>query len=251
MVNWQTGEPCNDGQGANSIFWHNKNDTFCSSFVSSVVWKGWTDTRGFVKTANAIPFLHPYKTTNVKTFPEGYGNMGECAPRDFLSDDQQAWLINGSAMPNPPPHYGTIPANTGWVQISSCSAINDQIQSLDCTGLANPSALTATDTMLVAQRLANLGHLVIASFKAPLSNVPGHITAIRPSAKSNVVILGEGPDTISAGLHNSTNTSLRQAFNVHSCNGGEHLDYCPVGAWESMTVTGQTPQLLFFYHSIQ
>jgi len=249
LVNWKTGAPCDDGKGAASIFWHNKSDTFCSSFVSAVVWKGWTGEKGFAQAVNAVSFLHPYNNSNIQDFPNGYGIMGECAPRNELSDYQQSWLLEGAAMSNPPPDYDPIPANSGWSQLTSCSAINAQIPSLDCSGLTHASSLTATDAMIVAQRLANLGYLVIASFKAANADKPGHITAVRPSLKSTQIINGEGPDTISAGQHNSANTSLRQAFNVHSCNGGEHNpDYCPVGAWESMSETGETAQIRFFYY---
>jgi hypothetical protein len=71
------------------------------------------------------------------------------------------------------------------------------------------------DTPRQAQRLANQGSLVVASFRNPDHHKPGHIVIVRPSAKSDEAIDEAGPQIIQAGTHNDRSTTLRRGFTHH------------------------------------
>ena len=66
-----------------------------------------------------------------------------------------------------------------------------------------------------AQRAANRGFLVVATYKNHSSDKPGHIVIVRPSGKSRDEILADGPDIIQAGGHNYNRTTLRRGFADH------------------------------------
>ncbi len=82
-----------------------------------------------------------------------------------------------------------------------------------------------------AQKLANEGVLVVVTFKSPDPEHPGHIAIVRPSTKSDELILAEGPDIIQAGMHNYSRTTTREGFKHHS------------GAFEN-------GKLLYFSHEV-
>jgi hypothetical protein len=63
-----------------------------------------------------------------------------------------------------------------------------------------------------AQELANMGFLVIASYRQPSPGKHGHIAIVRPSTKSDQLIELEGPDIIQAGKINYSLTSLSIGF---------------------------------------
>jgi hypothetical protein len=63
-----------------------------------------------------------------------------------------------------------------------------------------------------AQALANMGFLVIASYRQPSPGKRGHIAIVRPSTKSDQLIEIEGPDIIQAGKTNYSLTSLSIGF---------------------------------------
>jgi hypothetical protein len=63
-----------------------------------------------------------------------------------------------------------------------------------------------------AQALANMGFLVIASYRQSSPGKRGHIAIVRPSAKSDQLIEQEGPDIIQAGKTNYSLTSLSIGF---------------------------------------
>ena len=67
-----------------------------------------------------------------------------------------------------------------------------------------------------AQNLANRGQLVVAVFKNPQPDHPGHIAIVRPASKTSDQIVAEGPDITQAGGHNYRRTSVRQGFAAHS-----------------------------------
>lgn len=71
------------------------------------------------------------------------------------------------------------------------------------------------DSTSEAQTLANRGRLVVAAFKNPQPEHPGHIVIVRPSPKTTDQIAAEGPDIIQAGGHNYRRTSVRQGFVSH------------------------------------
>ncbi len=66
-----------------------------------------------------------------------------------------------------------------------------------------------------AQRLANLGFLVVASYRSHRDSKPGHIAIVRPSPKTEEQIAEEGPDIIQAGTVNSPSISVKAGFAGH------------------------------------
>jgi hypothetical protein len=82
-----------------------------------------------------------------------------------------------------------------------------------------------------AQELANQGNIVVAVWKNPDTEKPGHIVIVRPSEKSESLIISDGPDIIQAGHKNYNNTTLREGFKQHK------------GAFENS-------EILFFSHQI-
>ncbi len=67
-----------------------------------------------------------------------------------------------------------------------------------------------------AQRLANDGVLVVATFKEENDMKAGHIAIVRPSTKSDLKIDAEGPQIIQAGKSNRRSATLKEGFNQHS-----------------------------------
>jgi hypothetical protein len=77
-----------------------------------------------------------------------------------------------------------------------------------------------------AQRAANRGFLVAASYKNHLADKPGHIAIVRPSGKSRDAILADGPEIIMAGGHNYNATTARHGFADHpSAFSGNEIAY--------------------------
>ncbi len=66
-----------------------------------------------------------------------------------------------------------------------------------------------------AQRAANRGFLVVATYRNHLDTKPGHIAIVRPSGRTREDILAEGPEIIQAGGHNYNSTTLRHGFADH------------------------------------
>ena len=66
-----------------------------------------------------------------------------------------------------------------------------------------------------AQALANRGLLVVAAYRNPKDNKPGHIAIVRPSDKSRAAIQSEGPQVTQAGGTNYRSASLKQGFAKH------------------------------------
>ncbi len=96
-------------------------------------------------------------------------------PQKLLSNAQHDWLKEKGA-------------NNGWKQLA------DGFQ---------------------AQEAANSGSLVVAVFKNPSAEHPGHIAIVRPSLKSAAQLEEDGPDIIQAGGHNYRQTSVRHGFANH------------------------------------
>jgi hypothetical protein len=82
-----------------------------------------------------------------------------------------------------------------------------------------------------AQRLANAGFMVVASFKEKEPNRSGHIAIVRPSTRDRQSIEREGPAIIQAGMHNYRSTTVETGFRSHP------------GAWRDR-------QVRFFTHEI-
>ena len=82
-----------------------------------------------------------------------------------------------------------------------------------------------------AQQLANQGWLVVVTCKNPDPKRPGHIAIVRPSTKSDDLLLAQGPDIIQAGAQNSNSTTTQEGFKRHP------------GAFEN-------GQLLYFSHAL-
>jgi hypothetical protein len=72
------------------------------------------------------------------------------------------------------------------------------------------------DSGLEAQRLANNGTLVVACFRNPDRDDPGHIAVVRPAVKSAARVETEGPDLIQAGGRNYRRTSAKNGFRLHA-----------------------------------
>lgn len=229
LVNWQTGlAEGNSGAQPDCHKLEERaklNNTFCSSFVSAVVRKV-----GLKLAGKPIPFLYPYNGDTKK-----FGEHGQCAPRDYLSNYLQAWL-RGEEVKLPKKWKYTAPANEGWKAILTTE---------------KRSALER------AQRLANRGHLVIASYAfRGTERKPGHIAVLRPAEKTVELVEKEGPQILNVGWKNYPSVSFRTAFEHHSCEDGKFKAYCgeeedgtPKGAWESMK--SRNPKVLFFYYPLQ
>lgn len=66
-----------------------------------------------------------------------------------------------------------------------------------------------------AQQRAIRGELVVAVYKNPNPQKPGHIAIVRPTPKPLPKLLAEGPDVIQAGKFNFRATSLKKGFDRH------------------------------------
>ena len=71
------------------------------------------------------------------------------------------------------------------------------------------------DGPFAAQKAANWGLFVVASYHNRNDDRPGHIAIVRPSRKPAEAVAEEGPDVIQAGTRNSTLVSLRHGFEGH------------------------------------
>lgn len=84
--------------------------------------------------------------------------------------------------------------------------------------LAGPGASqgwAALPDMYAAQAAANDGQFVVAVFKNPNDEKPGHIAIVRPSQKTRDDITAEGPEITQAGLQNYTDTTVEVGFADH------------------------------------
>lgn len=66
-----------------------------------------------------------------------------------------------------------------------------------------------------AQRLANQGWFVVATYRNHKDNKPGHIAIVRPSDKSAAALAEEGPEITQAGGTNYRSTTVRKGFAGH------------------------------------
>jgi hypothetical protein len=66
-----------------------------------------------------------------------------------------------------------------------------------------------------AQKIANRGYLVIASFKEADPKKSGHIAIVRPSTRSEGAIDRDGPEIIQAGGTNFNAGTVRAGFGNH------------------------------------
>jgi hypothetical protein len=84
----------------------------------------------------------------------------------------------------------------------------------------------AVDGPVEAQKLANRGALVVASYHNHRDDKPGHIAIVRPSNKESAEVLAEGPDVIQAATVNSASISVKAGFagHVHAWADNE-IDY--------------------------
>lgn len=73
----------------------------------------------------------------------------------------------------------------------------------------------ALDGMQEAQRLANEGNLALAVFQSPDAHRPGHVAIVRPSKRSLATLEQDGPELISAGVHNHNRVNTRVGFAYH------------------------------------
>jgi hypothetical protein len=84
------------------------------------------------------------------------------------------------------------------------------------------TAITGENSYLEAQRYANSGHLVIATYKNPDPKIPGHIAMVVPAAIGTEKIAESGPMLIMAGTHNFNYISLKSGFRSHIAEWPEH-----------------------------
>jgi hypothetical protein len=68
---------------------------------------------------------------------------------------------------------------------------------------------------VVAQDLANRGHVVVAVYQNTDPKKSGHIAIIRPGNKTPAQITAEGPDVTQAGGTNYNSASLKRGFANH------------------------------------
>ena len=99
-------------------------------------------------------------------------------------------------------------------------------------------------TGLQAQHEANLGYLVVASYKNHDAGRPGHIAIVRPSGRSRVDIEADGPEVIQAGGQNYNATTLRHGFAGHpAALGNQEVRYFEhdITGQDGATAAGSTP----------
>jgi hypothetical protein len=82
-----------------------------------------------------------------------------------------------------------------------------------------------------AQELANIGLVVVAVYKNPNPEKPGHIALVMPVEKSTGDLYKEGPTLIQAGRINKNYISLKDGFKNH------------ISDW-----TLVTQEIMFFYN---
>jgi hypothetical protein len=73
-----------------------------------------------------------------------------------------------------------------------------------------------------AQRLANQGWFVVATYRNHKDNKPGHIAIVRPSDKSATALAEEGPEITQAGGTNYRSTTIRNGFAGHPAAWKDH-----------------------------
>jgi hypothetical protein len=73
-----------------------------------------------------------------------------------------------------------------------------------------------------AQRTANKGFIVVATYKNADAKVPGHIALVTPAAITMEKIAESGPMLIMAGTHNWNYISLKAGFRSHIAGWPEH-----------------------------
>jgi hypothetical protein len=66
-----------------------------------------------------------------------------------------------------------------------------------------------------AQRSANAGRLVVATFENPDPQQPGHIAIVRPSDRDRASLEADGASIIMAGEQNYNSTTVRHGFANH------------------------------------
>ena len=272
LVNWQTGIASgNAPAGDDCLVQEGAADTFCSSFVAAVTY--WGSHGGHDLFAQgSLAFLRPFNgpATDI-ALPTGlvYPQTG-CAWRDYLSNYQHDWLA-GSLQPNQALPYpsdsnhtwdywtrdpsrgdpAAPTSNSDWVALLGSNALQLRNPTVSAAAGGTDGLVLGQQTLVIAQRLANLGHLVIASYRATDARTPGHLAVVRAGDKSLAELQADGPVVISAGVLNAASTTVREAFEAHSCNDGAHPAACGtsgIGAWESMAT--DTPQVVFFFHLI-
>ena len=232
LVNWQTGLATGNEAGQpNCANDENTSDTYCSSFVSAVTYWGTHDGQTLFA-PGSIDFLRPFNgpAANVP-LPAGVAYpLDQCAWRDYLSNYQHDWLGGLLLPPTPLPlcsnanrtwdywtrhtASGDPPAPgqpSGWVALLQAGSLNQQDPLMaHLQALPGPTTTVAAQTMWAAQQLANLGQLVVASFKAATPHSPGHIAVVRSSPQSVAALLSDGPTVISVGAVNERSVSLRR-----------------------------------------
>ena len=73
-----------------------------------------------------------------------------------------------------------------------------------------------------AQKLANEGWLVVATYKNHHDDKPGHIAIVRPSNKGEAEIREDGPQITQAGGTNYRSVALKVGFAGHPAAWGRH-----------------------------
>lgn len=68
------------------------------------------------------------------------------------------------------------------------------------------------DSFIKAQRAANKGFVVVASYKNPNPRQPGHIACVMPTLVSLDSLASHGPKVIHASRTNSSDITFRKAF---------------------------------------
>ena len=120
----------------------------------------------------------------------------------------------------PPAHGQTLLANAQMAWLDSSAGRTD-----GWSPVATPAE---------AQAAANRGELVVAVYRNPDPNKPGHIAVLRPSDKTAAELERDGPEEAQAGSHNWPDTNVAEGFHGHR------------GAWEP----GGTGAIRFFAHVI-
>jgi hypothetical protein len=105
----------------------------------------------------------------------------------------------------PPQHSQILLANAQTDWLSTAAALND-----------GWGKLPDNDTLFTnAQRLADVGKVVVAVYKNTDRSKPGHAALVMPSNRSAQQLTDEGPMLIMAGTHNFNYITLIKGFKSH------------------------------------
>lgn len=107
----------------------------------------------------------------------------------------------GGYLLHPPEHSHVLLANAQYDWLPSAAG--------------QKAGWTAVATALTAQEQANRGELVVAVFKNPVAEQPGHVAIVRPTKLAAARVQRDGPQVTQAGFTNYRSIDLKTGFMHH------------------------------------